>query len=204
MGGGTCSSPGGIVCRHSHRPLAVYRKRAAQFPTIDDLLARDPRLTIHSRGRARVATSACTARPHFVNDFRPRSNLARSRGWRANEAASVRGSTTARAVKGPDQYEPDIKATSGRGQPRPTLQVAEAAHAQAAASLSEPLPARHPPSHVSVEPSPVAIVQDNLHILDRVEVHSFFFPDAKHEVSVERTATELPACVLLHQRTIGL
>src|SRR5207344_2210573 len=54
----------------------------------------------------------------------------------------------------------------------------------------------------SVETGPVAIIEYDLNVIDRVEVHAGLFPDSEHEVAVQRTAAELLAQVLIDELAI--
>src|SRR5438445_7839108 len=55
----------------------------------------------------------------------------------------------------------------------------------------------------SVEPCPVAVVQDELHVLNGVEVDARLFPDPQGERAVKRTTAKLSARVLADEADIG-
>jgi hypothetical protein len=54
----------------------------------------------------------------------------------------------------------------------------------------------------SVESSPVAVLEDDLNVLDRIEIDPVLLPYPNREVSVERTPLELRAHILLDEGVV--
>src|SRR4051794_13886041 len=55
----------------------------------------------------------------------------------------------------------------------------------------------------SVEAGPVATIEHDLYVLDRIEVEARTVPDPEHEVSIERTPLELEPRIALYELLVG-